>query len=261
MYNCPGGVLLVPAPRCVGPECRGGPRGGGPTLGYAGDLDAGSRGSFLQAGRLIGITALDGVEIQRGLAAIDDLAASNQIDRYYAASAKRAYLERLGEEPERAAPFEEPTPFGRVLAPGALARRFRGLPGEDVGPSVEDACRCTPRPFDAIDPVSGWGIYYVKGGVLLTPSLKCIGGGGRPSGFWATTWRNVVSLVRAPEIPPSRPIVTQRPPPPPTEPPPPSAPPPPPPGGYLCLDYRVVPTYWRPQPTPCVPPQIPYPGQ
>jgi hypothetical protein len=203
IYHCGGGVLLKPAPSCVGPECRGAGAGGTKALGYAGDLDAGSRGSFTQAGRLIGVTAMDGIEISKGLAQIDQLRADNQIDGYYAAAAKNAYLHQLGEEGERAAPFEEPSPFGRVLAPGALGKRYKGITGEDVGKSVGEACRCTPRKPDARDPVSGWLIYYVGTGVLLTPTPKCIGGGGKPQSFWARAWSNTLALVKpTPPVPP-----------------------------------------------------------
>lgn len=219
IYHCGGGVLLKPAPSCVPPECRGAGPTGTRSIGYAGDLDAGSRGSFTQAGRLIGITAMDGVEISKGLAQIDQLRDANQIDAYYAGAAKRAYLEQIGEEGERPAPFEEPSPFGRVLAPGALGKRYRGITGEDVGKTVSEACRCTPRPFDARDPVSGWGIYYIGTGVLLTPTPKCVGGGGKPRGFWARTWDNTLALVKpAPPVPPQPvPYVPGAPPAPPTQ--------------------------------------------
>lgn len=208
MYNCPGGVLLTAAPRCVGPECRGGPPGGGPTIGYAGDLDAGSRGAFIQAGRLIGLRAIDGVEVQKGLSAIDDLRREGAIDGYYASAAKRAYLERIEELPERAAPFAEVSAFGEPLAPGALSRRFKGMTGAAVGPSIREGCACTPREPDAQDPVSGWLIYYVEGGVLLTPTKKCVGGGGRRQSFWRNVWRNVLGQAPdaiAPAPPPSAP--------------------------------------------------------
>jgi len=259
-YNCGDGVLLVPSPRCVGPECRGGGRQGTPVLGFAGDLDAGSRGSFIGQRNMQGLTAYDGVSIGKGLAAIDDLANRNEIDRFYAGAAKRAYLEQLSEEPGPDRLFEEPSPFGRVLAPGALRRRFAGATGEDVGPSVREACGCKPRPFDARDPVSGWGIYYVKGGIFLTPSEKCIGGGGPPN-WWEQAWRNTVNLFRAaPEEPsPPRPTVVPGEPLPPRPTAPPGSPPPPPTPGYLCLDPRIWPLAWRPSSTPCVPPQVPYP--
>lgn len=205
LYHCGGGVLLVPTERCVGPECRGGPAGAVKTIGYAGDLDAGSRGSFMQAGRLIGVTAMDGIEISKGLAAIDQLRQENQIDGYYAGAAKRAYLQQLSEEGERPAPFEEPSPFGRAIGSGALARRYQGVSGEEVGKTVSEACRCTPRPFDARDPVSGWGIYYVKGGVLLTPTEKCIAGGpglfGQIGKFWRNNLAGVAPLAPVPPQP------------------------------------------------------------
>jgi hypothetical protein len=261
MYFCPGGTLLVPSERCVGPECTGARAGGTQLLGYAGDLDAGSNGSFARAGQLVGLCAKDGVEIAQGLAAITDLARSGTIDRYYAGAARAAYADAQGPDCERPAPFVSPSPFGAPLAPGALAKRFAGVAGQDVGPNVDQACRCTPRPFDARDPVSGWGIYYVPGGVLLTPSEKCIGGGGRPTGFWATTWRNVKALLPTPAPVPPLPEA-----PPPAPAPAPGAPaappaPPAPPGGYLCLDPRIWPPLFRAQASPCVAPQIPYPGQ
>jgi hypothetical protein len=261
MYNCPGGVLLVPAPRCVGPECTGGRPGETKILGYQGDLDAGSNGSFARAGRLAGLCVTDGREIQQGLAAIDDLRRDGEIDRYYAASAKRAFGEAAGPGCDRDAPFAELTPFGAPLAPNAMARAYVGKVGEDVGPDVRDACRCTPRPFDARDPISGWGIYYVPGGVLLTPSEKCIGGAGRPLNWYERTWNNVVSLVKP--TPPQPPPLPQAPPAPTptTAPAIPPAPKPPPPGGYLCLDPRIWPPLYRGQPTPCEAPKIPYPGQ
>ena len=159
----------------------------------------------MQAGRLPGTLAFDGVEIAKGLAAIDQLRDSGEIDAYYAGAAKRAYEERAETSLERPAPFETPSPFGAPLAPGALARRYGGQPGAPVGPSVAEACRCTPRKFDARDPLSGWGIYYVNGGVLLTPTEKCIGGSGGPLSFWRQTWRNVLALLPpalAPAAPP-----------------------------------------------------------
>jgi len=261
MYSCGGGVLLVPAPRCVGPECSGGKLGETPGLGYAGDLDAGSNGSFMRAGRLAGLCAADGVEIQQGLSAITELQRAGEIDRYYSAAARRAYAEAAGPGCERETFGAPLVPSGVPLAPSALARTFRGKEGADVGPSVDQACRCTPRPFDARDPISGWGIYYVPGGVLLTPSEKCIGGGGRRSGFWETTWRNVKALLPAPPQPPPLP---EAPPPAPAPGPEEPAPPPAPTGPpktYLCLDPRIWPPLYRGQSTPCVAPQIPYPGQ
>lgn len=202
IYHCAGGVLLVPTARCVGPECRGAGAQGTIGLGFRGALDEGSRGSFMQANRLIGTTAFDGVEISKGLAAIDQLRDQGDIDAYYAGAAKKAYRQRLERLPEREAPFETPSPFGTPLAPGALGRRYKGVHGDDVGPSVSEACACTPREPDAIDPVSGWLIYYVPGGVLLTPSKKCIAGGGRPSGFWANVYRGALRLVTPTPQPP-----------------------------------------------------------
>ena len=146
---------MTPGPKCVGPECRGSKPGATPVLGYAGDLDAGSRGSFTQGGRLVGITAFDGVEIAKGIAEIENLKQEGQIDGYYAAAAKRAFSEKFTADTDRAAPFQEPTGLGAPLAPGALGRITRVYSGQEVGPSVSEACKCTPRPFDAIDPISG----------------------------------------------------------------------------------------------------------
>lgn len=249
----------MPSPRCVGPECRGAGRAGTALLGIRGDLDAGSRGSFTQAGRLIGVTGFDGVELGKGLAAIDELAQNREIDRFYAGAAKKAFLMQIGEEGERAAPFEEPSAIGRLLAPGALRRQFRGKTGEDVGPSVREGCGCKPREPDARDPMSGWFIYYVSGGVLLTPTKKCIGGGGRPPSWWERPFRFVSEFLKPP-APPVEPspfkLVS------PTAPVEPATPinPPAPPGGYLCMDPRIWPAMFRPQPTPCEAPKIPWPG-
>jgi hypothetical protein len=260
IYYCGKGVLLTPTEKCVGPECQGGKPGQTVGLGYAGDIGAGTKGSFLLAGRTAGVTAMDGIEIAKGLAAINDLRDRGEIDGYYAAAAKNAFIERTGAEgAERAAPFEEPAALGAPLGSGAL-KRLATRPGEDVGPSVTEACRCTPREPDGRDPVSGWLIYYVGKGVLLTPTKKCIGGGGRPPSFWAQTWHNVLSLVKP--TPPPAPVPARTPP---TPPPAPGAPAPPPappapPGGYLCYDPRIWPGGFRPQPTPCEPPKIEYPG-
>jgi hypothetical protein len=213
----------------------------------------------MAGGRSIGVTALDGVEIGKSLAAIDDLRNRNEIDAYYAAAARNAYLQRISDAGERSAPFETPSPFGAPLGSGALARVPHVRPGDEVGPSVEEACACTPREPDAIDPVSGWLIYYLPTGVLLTPSKKCIAGGSHPLGFWRQTWRNVLALVTP--TPPPQPVPARSPtapPPKPGEPTP--TPPAPPPGGYLCYDPRIMPGAFRPQATPCSPPQITYPG-
>lgn len=247
--------MLTAGPVCIGPECRGGAPGELRGVGYAGDLDAGSRGAFFQAGRLAGVTAFDGVEVSKGLAAIDQLRAEGTIDGYYAAAAKRAYDETLRAGYERAAPFTEPSPFGMVLAPGAMKQRFRDVRGEEVGPSVREACACTEREPDAIDPVSGWLIYYVENGVLLTPTKKCVAGGGKPFRFLSQTWRNVLALM--PSTPVAPPVAQVLPP---VELPP--APPGPKPGEperglYICQ----TPVNWWPgwvsyQKTPCEAPMV-----
>jgi hypothetical protein len=260
MYFCTTGTLLVPSERCVGPECRGGPKTGAPLLGFQGDLDAGSTGSFMSAGRLIGTRAYDGIEIGKGLQQIEQLRQEGAIDNYYAGAAKRAYAERFKDDPERAAPFETPSPFDGPLAPGALGRLHRGQVGTAVGGTASESCGCTPREFDAVDPISGWGMYFIGDGVLLTPSQKCIAGTGRGPRWWQQTWKNVLSLWETPAPVPGR--VS---PPAPTAPrilpgtPPPEAPPPPP-KTYLCMDPRIWPLYYRPQQGPCVAPQIEYTG-
>jgi len=259
VYLCkPKGALLVPAPRCVPPECRGNRLGDTPTLGYAGDIGAGTRGSFTQGARSIGVTAMDGIEIAKGLQEIENLRDSGQIDHYYAAAARNAFIERTADA-ERPAPFEGPSPLGAPIASGALSRRFPGG-GDQVGPRVTDACGCKPRKEDARDPLSGWLIYYVPGGVLLTPTAKCIPYYGKPRGFWSGLWANVTEAFK----PSPPPVPPQQPPPaftPPTQPPP-SLPPivPVPPKGYLCMDPRIWPGTFRGQATPCVPPQIAYEG-
>jgi hypothetical protein len=260
IYFCGGGTLLVPSARCVGPECTGAAPGKTLNLGYAGDLDAGSRGSFATAGSLVGLCATDGVELAQGLAQIDALRREGQIDRYYAGAARNAYANAERGPCDRPAPFVAPSPLGAPLAPGALARAYRGVSGEDVGQSVDQACRCTPRPFDARDPISGWGIYYVKGGVLLTPSEKCIDSGGKPESLWATTWRNVKALLPAPPQPPPLPVAA--PPAPAPAPVAPAQPPPPPPKPptTICYDPRIWPPLFRDLGRPCVAPEIPYPG-
>jgi hypothetical protein len=260
MYFCTTGTLLVPTPRCVGPECRGAKAGKTLNIGYAGDLDAGSRGSFTQAGRLIGLTAYDGVEIAKGLQELQNLQNEGAIDNYYAAAAKRAFAEKMQAGTDRPAPFQTPSALGAPLAPSALGRITRIGGGENVGPTVTEACRCEPREFDAIDNVSGWGIYYIGDGVLLTPSKKCVGGGGKPRSFWQQTWKNTISLFQPmPSAPVPPPPPAAAPAPAPIVPPPPTAPPPPPPPSYLCYDPRLWPALFRPQATPCVPPQIPWP--
>lgn len=250
---------MVPSERCVGPECRGAAPGKTQALGYAGDLDAGSRGSFLQARSLIGTRAFDGVEIAQGQAAIEQLRQAGEIDAYYAGAAKRAYAERFADQPERETPFETPSPFDGPLAPGALARVHRGRVGADVGMTAAESCGCTPREPDGRDPVSGWLIYYIGTGVLLTPSPKCVPGGGRPLSWLAQTWRNVLALAPAPAPVPARVPASPVAPPRITPGPPPPDAPPPPPKMYLCFDPRIWPGAFRPQPTPCVPPQIEYP--
>lgn|GEM_PF-3232560 len=261
VYFCTDGILLVPTPRCVGPECQGRRRATVPVLGFAGDLDTGNRGSFAAAGRLAGLSALSGVEVAQGLNQIEQAADRGEISDAYARAAMAAYRR----DPGAYTPVEPGIGViggvERPIAPGAYGRLNYVGAGGPVGPDVREACACTPREFDAIDVISGWGIYYVEGGVWMTPSKKCVAGGGRPPSFWQQTWRNVLSLVGA--APPA---------PQPVRLPPPGAPAPllpvpgPAPsapsatGGYLCLHPNVFPPAYRPKATPCVPPEVPYPG-
>lgn len=259
LYFCPTGVLMCPNGCCAPPECRGGKPGVKNVLGFQGDIGAGTGGSFLGGARSLGVTALDGVEIARGLAEVEGMRASGEIDRYYAGALKNAYLERLGPTPARLEPFKTPSPFGDFgfLAPGAVGHAFRGKVGPDVGGSVSEACRCTPREFDAH--FAGWGVYYVPGGILLTPTKKCIGYYGRPLSFWSRMWRNIVRIGQEPEAVPDR--LAPRP-----KPGEPGGPPAPTTAvkaaksSYLCYDPRVTPPGYRPQAVPCEPPQIEWPG-
>jgi len=259
LYYCPTGVLMCPNTCCPPPECRGGKPGAHKVLGFQGDIGAGTGGSFMASGRSLGVTAMDGVEIAQGLAQIQGLKESNQIDAYYAGAMRNAYLLSLSDVPLRDEPFKTPSPFAAPLAPGALGRAFRGKTGPEVGGSVQETCACTPRAPDAQDPASGWLIYYVPGGILLTPTEKCIGYYGKPSRFWGNMWSNVLNLFEGIEAVPDRP----------TAPPyivdpmrqqaAPTPHPPEPKKSYLCFDPRIWPQAWRPQAGPCIPPQIEYP--
>lgn len=166
-------------------------------LGFQGDIAAGNDGSFRGARSAAGLFAASGVEVAKATAALGELRDSGAITSGYWKAASSA-VER---DPERYIPVIAPGVrrelLGQPIAPRAVARVHELAAGQDVGPSVAESCACTPRPFDAQDPVSGWGIYYVNGGVLLTPTLKCIGGGGGVPSWLRQTWRNVLTLFGA----------------------------------------------------------------
>lgn len=236
VYKCGKGILLVPAPRCMPSDCHSpGPRRTR-DLGIGDQVAAGEDGTMVGARRAMGLTSLTGTEIATALAPLDDLRQSGAIsDSYY----RRA---RAAIESDADAFFKPYAPgvlqpvLGRPVASGALRDLALGVLPTPIGPSVREGCACTPRDFDAVDPVSGWGIYYVPGGVLLTPTKKCIAGGGRPLGFIEQTWRNIVALFKtpptiAPEAAPLLPPIT----------PSPGAPtPPPPPPTTPCEPDNVV---------------------
>lgn len=232
IYRCGAGVLLVPAPRCVGPECKGSDGRGTRNLGFAGDIAAGNDGSFRGARSAQALFAASGVEVAQAGAQLGALRDAGEISTNYWKAASNA----LEKSPDRYIPTIAPGVrrelLGQALAPWALAADSNLAARSDVGVDVADGCRCTPRPFDAVDPVSGWGIYYVNGGVLLTPTQKCIAGGGSIPGWLAMTWRNVLTLFgAAPQntVQPPPPVLVQAAPLAPGEPAPP------------------------PQPAPCVP--------
>jgi len=249
---CPNGC-------CAPPECRGKPHGYPPVLGFQGDIGAGTGGSFAGGARSLGVTQMDGVEIARGLSEIKNMQESGSIDRYYAAAARNAYIERTKEGVGRVSPFETPSPFRDFgfLAPGAVGRAFRGKFGPEVGASVQDACHCTPRQPDA--EYAGWLVYYVPGGILLTPTLKCIGYYNRPvhvlTSLFQSVFRNALEPEPVPDRipPPTREDLAR------LQQPAPVAAPPALKAAYLCYDPRITPGAWRVQSTPCVPPQIAYP--
>jgi hypothetical protein len=197
IYFCTKGVLLAPTQQCVGPECQGQARRNPLSLGFAGDLAAGTDGSFAGARRATALRSLTGVEAAQGLNVIEQARRAGELSDEYARYAAGAYRR----EPERYTPllpaFQGPGPFQNPVAAGAFGRLNRVGGGLPVGPSVREGCACKPRKPDAIDPVSLWLIYYVPGGVLLTPTEKCIGYFGKPRGFWSQMWRGAVELVEA----------------------------------------------------------------
>ena len=199
------------------------------TTGIGDAITANTDGTFAGARRALGLSSLTGTEMAVARQPLDNLRNQGLIsDSYYRRA--RAQFER---DPDALvhpyAPGVLSPLLGQPLAPSALRDFALGVVPQPIGPSLREGCACTPREFDARDPVSGWGIYYVNGGVLLTPSLKCIGGGGRPPGFLATIWRNTVALFKtptniAPAPPPPLPAIDYTPGAPPPPPPPPTEP-------------------------------------
>lgn len=179
-------------------DCKGSDGAGMKNFGYAGDIAAGNDGSFRGARQAAGLFAATGVEAASAAAVLGDLRDQGAITGGYYRSALAAVARR----PDRYIPVVAPGVrrelLGQVIAPLAIARDAELAAGAPVGVDVANGCRCTPRDFDAIDPVSGWGIYYVGKGVLLTPTKKCIAGGGGPLGWFAMTWRNVLALFKVP---------------------------------------------------------------
>ena len=201
IYRCGKGTLLVPAPRCLGPECHGSDGRGMRALGFAGDLGAGPDGSFSSARSAAGLRRLTGAEVAGATAELGALRDAGAIGADYWRRAVGAIERR----PEAFTPIIAPgvtaPVLGQPIAPQALAGVYSLLPPSDVGPSLREGCRCTPREPDGQDPVSGWLIYRVNGGVLLTPTKKCIAGGGGPLSWLAMTWRNTLALFGYPPAP------------------------------------------------------------
>lgn len=197
IYQCGKGVLLVPAPRCLGPECSGSDGRGMRALGFTGDLGAGLNGSFASARSAEGLRKMTGAEVGAATALIGDLHDQGRIGADYANAAMNAIERR----PEKYIPIIAPGVTGAVLGQPIGQRALKDVYAlatpQDVGPSVREGCNCTPREPDGQDPVSGWLIYRVKGGVLLTPTKKCIAGGGALPGWLAMTWRNTLALFGA----------------------------------------------------------------
>jgi hypothetical protein len=197
IYRCGKGVLLVPAPRCLSAGCSGSDGRGMRAVGFAGDLGAGLDGSFASARSAAGLRKMTGAEVGAAAALIGGLKDEGKIGADYANAAMNAIERR----PEQYIPVVAPGTTGDVLGQPigqhALADVYALATPQAVGPSVREGCACTPREPDGQDPVSGWLIYRVAGGVLLTPTKKCIAGGGALPGWLTTTWRNVLTLFGA----------------------------------------------------------------
>jgi hypothetical protein len=223
IYRCGKGILLVPAPRCLSDGCSGSDGRGMRAVGFAGDLGAGVGASFASARSAAGLRKMTGAEVGAAAALIGDLKDQGKIGADYANAAQNAIERR----PEQYIPIIAPGVTGAVLGQPigqhALKDVYALATPQAVGPSVREGCACTPREPDGQDPVSGWLIYRVAGGVLLTPTKKCIAGGGALPGWLAMTWRNVLTLFGA------APTAEQAP------------PPPPPPGAVVDLSSGAAP--------------------
>jgi hypothetical protein len=196
IYRCGKGILLVPSPRCLSAGCTGSDGRGTRNLGYAGDLGAGLDGSFRGARSAVGLRAMTGAEVGAATAELGALKDAGAIGRDYWKAATSAVERR----PEQYIPVVAPGVTGSILgqpiAPWALKDVYALARPDEVGPSIREGCACTPREPDGQDPVSGWLIYRVNGGVLLTPTKKCIAGGGAIESWLSMTWRNVLTLFR-----------------------------------------------------------------
>lgn len=205
IYFCAKGVFLVPGIACVGPECQGGRRGTGAGIGYKGDLDAGNQGSFFTARRAAGLRELTGVEVGLGLATIEELRRDGELTDDYARYASAVYRA----DPQKYTPlqlgFQGPGLFERPIAPGAFGRLMPGRQGQPVGPHVTEACRCTPRPPDFKDPISGWLGYYIPTGVYLTLSPVCMPGYQRGKRWQGGIWKQILG-VEEPPLPDPAPL-------------------------------------------------------
>jgi hypothetical protein len=225
----------VPAPRCLSAGCSGSDGRGMRALGFAGDLGAGMDGSFASARSAAGLRKMTGAEIGAAAAQLGDLREAGAIGRDY----ERAALGALERNPENFIPPIAPgvtAPLlGQPIGAQGLAAAYALVRPQEVGPSIREGCRCTVREPDGQDPVSGWLIYRVAGGVLLTPTKKCIAGGGGLPSWLAMTWRNTKALFGVYEAPSTRPAL------------------PPIPTGDVGGGGGGAPA---PEPEPCVPDQI-----
>jgi hypothetical protein len=201
IYRCGKGILLVPAPRCLSDGCKGSDGRGMRAVGFAGDLGAGLGSSFASARSAPGLRKMTGAEVGAAAALIGDLKDQGKIGADYANAAQNAIERR----PENYIPIVAPGVTGAVLGQPIGQKAIKDVYAlatpQAVGPSVREGCACTPREPDGQDPVSGWLIYRVNGGVLLTPTKKCIAGGGGPASWFATTWRNTLTLFGAAPAP------------------------------------------------------------
>jgi hypothetical protein len=198
IYRCGKGVLLVPAPRCLSDGCKGSDGRGMRAVGFAGDLGAGMDGSFASARSAVGLRRMTGAEVGAAAALIGNLKDTGQIGADYANAAQNAIERRPEQYIPVLAPGVTGSPLGQPIGQHALKDTYALARPQEVGPSVREGCRCTVREPDGQDPVSGWLIYRVPGGVLLTPTKKCIAGGGPIQSWLAMTWRNTLTLFGHP---------------------------------------------------------------